>query len=749
NGGLIIGGQSGPGGSATQTLAGISGTGSVQGNLTLNLAQSQTFGGTFAGNLTISAATTAITETLSQTPAANSFTMNGGTLSVAGISSSQTTLTLNGGNFRYTGSASNNSLGLLLGQGGGALDSSGTGALNVVNAGFSSSSGSGPRTLTLTGNSTAANTLIGDLSGSSSPTTLVKNGTGTWILSQNNGSYAGGTQINQGTLELGDSSRLGVGPVAINASGTLVITGPSFSNVSNLVAGGGTLILDNPVSVVFNGLVRSNGGGLVIVPLNPVALGVSEHVGFVGSPPTVTNGIIDASVVAANSATDTSADFLGYDTNNGLVRATYSTATAIANGGTNGTTAASVYHATGANNNVVSASSQIYALKVDSGVVVGGSSMLTIGDGVHTAGVILGGNAQGAPASIFAPINFGTSEASIYVGGSGTNLYATIGNRVIGSNGLTKNGNGFLEISDAEYSGPTTVNEGTLQLDLAGSNVVGGNTTINLAATLLFGNTAGPVNSTINLTSDGTIGASSKNSGGIQLAGTINGNGHALTVQSSETAQTVAFFGKATNLSQINVTEGALLLNGQTLAGDSTVNVGSSTPGVFGILEGAASVGQINLGANGVLRPGDGLASPVLNATGLAWNSANSELIFDLGATSNASTQLDLGSGALTKGTGSDFVFDFELGGEAGQSYTLITFGLDNTNFQASDFVAEGVDGTFSMVDDGDFESVIFTEEVPEPGTTGLMVFGAGGIMALACRKRPCVTKGNQETHIA
>ena len=117
---------------------------------------------------------------------------------------------------------------------------------------------------------------------------------------------------------------------------------------------------------------RVAGGGLTIIPANSNSLGTTQKIGFFTTPPTVTNGIVDASIIAANSASDTSGDFLNYTISNGLVRATYSTANAITNGVSGGTNSASVFHASVLTNNSVASASTLYALKVDSGVSVGG-----------------------------------------------------------------------------------------------------------------------------------------------------------------------------------------------------------------------------------------------------------------------------------------------------------------------------------------------------------------------------------------
>jgi fibronectin-binding autotransporter adhesin len=859
NGMLQIGAQN----FGQESIASLTGSGTVKLSpsispaLTLNLTQSQTFAGTFTGggSIEINAAQSNLTETWTNaTPFTGNVTVNNGILSVQSLGASLG-LTLDSTTFRYTGSGSTTTTtNLAIGPGGGTLDASGSGALDLTNNGIiGTTTGTNP-ILTLTGSSTAANTLgIPLIDPGSGTLSLVKNGVGTWILTNgdyyltNGNSYSGGTTINQGILELesgfGYTYSLGSGPVTLNASGKLSVFGGLSAN--SFTAVGGTLVLNNAENVGFNSFMRASGGGLVIVPSNSTALGTTELVGAI-SGFTVVNGIVDGSVVAQNSPTDSSADFLNLS--NGLVRATYSTATAITNGVTGGTTSTSVYHATVTSNNDVFTPSQIYALKVDSGAFVGGAP-LTIGDGTHTAGVIINGNTVTAPTTIYSAITFASgSEGSIYVGGNGTANYAFIAAPVIGTNGLTKNGNGFLELYPAQYSGTTTVNEGTLQFDHTSFLYPGGafGSVVNLASTLLYFDPVTPVQATVNLTSDATIGSTAGSE--MFFLGTINGNGHALTIGNPNGTGVVQLQGTLTNVSQYDIINGTVLNTGtwgsnnvpivmdantatlelatnSTLAnpitfmggtvetgynttitgpitvlnssGSSTVNqvapqsggnttfsgaIGGSGPlsvngtgqvtltsttntytgainvnaGTLAVdgnlasssgvnvtatgtstatLAGTGVVGAITLGSGGKLMPGRDPATfefgGSLTASSLLWNSDNTpQLQYVLSNMDNTSDLLNLGTGAFTKGTGTAFTFDFGGTGEAGQIYTLLTFGLNNTNFQSTDFSASnlpsGLGGTFSFVDNGSTESLDFTEAAPEPTTWALLLGGMG-----------------------
>ena len=138
-----------------------------------------------------------------------------------------------GGTLQYnTAAATSTDRLFTIGDGSGltaTLDSShGTAANSVsfLGTGAIAFGGSGARTLTLAGSNTGTNTfapLLGN--GTGGATSLVKSGTGTWVITNAGNTYSGGTFINGGVLQ-------------VNAAGAL---GGSGRNVT--VAGGGVLTL--------------------------------------------------------------------------------------------------------------------------------------------------------------------------------------------------------------------------------------------------------------------------------------------------------------------------------------------------------------------------------------------------------------------------------------------------------------------------------------------------------------------------
>jgi len=148
---------------------------------------------------------------------------NGGMPSTIGeSSSSESNLILNGGGIQYSGSGASTDRVFSLGVYGGVLDASGTGPMqwtSTATIGFAG--GSGPRTLTLQGSNTGANTLALAIADNGGPTSLVMNGPGNWLVTGAN-TYQGGTTINGGNLTFSQKSAMPAsGSVSVAAGATV------------------------------------------------------------------------------------------------------------------------------------------------------------------------------------------------------------------------------------------------------------------------------------------------------------------------------------------------------------------------------------------------------------------------------------------------------------------------------------------------------------------------------------------------
>ena len=174
---------------------------------------------------------------------------NGGTTSGIGNSTSAApALILDGGTLQYAPAGGNlappqsTDRSFTLTQNGGGLDASGGGALTFSSTLAGAYSGSGNRTLTLTGSNTGDNTLaapIGDAStttGASGTVAITKTGAGKWILSNPGNTYSGNTTISgTGTLALNATSTNSIASsptINVGAGSTLDVTGLTSNGIT-------------------------------------------------------------------------------------------------------------------------------------------------------------------------------------------------------------------------------------------------------------------------------------------------------------------------------------------------------------------------------------------------------------------------------------------------------------------------------------------------------------------------------------
>lgn len=172
---------------------------------------------------------------------------------------------------------------------------------------------------------------------------------------------------------------------------------------------------------------------------------------------------------------------------------------------------------------------------------------------------------------------------------------------------------------------------------------------------------------------------------------------------------------------------GAMTVNGGTLIVNGTA-AGATTVNPNGTLGGSGTVAAISLGgggsSGGILNITNDANSNLvdLNATSLTWNGTDSvfsQMKLDLSASGATSDQLLL-SGAMTKGTGSLFQFDFGGTGDTGtaRAYTLVTATGGFGTFVPGDFsytgLPVGVTGNFTIVGN----DLIFTTVVSGGGNT-------------------------------
>jgi len=223
--------------------------------------------------------------------------------------------------------------------------------------------------------------------------------------------------------------------------------------------------------------------------------------------------------------------------------------------------------------------------------------------------------------------------------------------------------------------------------------------------------------------------------GRVNFTGSIAGSGLITKVGDGVVAFTRPSNGTS-HTGGVVVAAGTLLANGINSTGSSAVTVNSgATLGGNGTVN-----GTVTLAAGGRLSPGDMAADNVASLAGtfnggssLTWNSDDSTagMVFHLGIDQASSDQIVV-TGAFTKGSGSNFIFDF-TGSTINPSitYTLITFG--STDFSLGDFSAiNGAGGVFGFAGN----SLTFSA-IPEPASFAALM-GMGALALFGASRRRC-----------
>ncbi|EAT59359.1 autotransporter-associated beta strand repeat-containing protein [Chlorobium ferrooxidans] len=682
------------GGSGVLTLSGVvSGTGTLTkvgtGTLLLSGANSS-----YAQTITVSSGTLRASHASALgTTAAGTTVLAGATLDINNVAILAEGLTLDG-----TGVG-----------GAGALTGTGTASLSgAISLGTSTPTIGGAGILTLSG-------VI-----SGTGRTLTKVGAGTLILSgAGNNTYTGETTISEGTLRASKAVALGttaagtivragatldINNVAIGAEGLTLdgtgvggagaLTGTGGASLSGAISlGANTPTVGGAGTLTLSGVISGTGRSLTKVGAGTLTLSGSNT--YTGAT-TISGGTLQASNASAlgtNSAvTLSNTANVSLSVNNTLQIGS------LAGGGSNGgnvTIGSGVLLTIGGDNSDTAYEGVISGggiTKTGTGTLtLGGQNTFTggvrINQGTLSVGTIGDGGeagnlgAAGSSATLL-QLGGGTLQytgttastnrsftitngtiSSIAVTNAGTNLTVT-GNSgsSISTGGLTKLGSGTLTMSGSNnYSGLTTISEGTMKLGTQGSSVsstplgnMGGGTVVLAGATLdlngftlsssealtLNGTGVGGAGALINSSGTAatyggliTLGSSSTivSNGSIILSntGTITGAGFGLTLGGTGSASSLAGI--------IGTGAGSLSKEGSgtwSLSGTNTYS-GSTT----------ITAGTLKLDGSGTLGSGS-YASNILNSGAFVVNSSSAQTLS--GIVSGTGTLTKSGTGTLT-----------------------------------------------------------------------------------------------------
>jgi len=231
------------------------------------IAASGPLGATGAGTTTVASGAVLDLNGSSLTGACNEGIMINGT----GLAASPAgALTNTGGNASFIGAITLGSASTITATSSGTLTASGA--------------VTGAYALTLDGATGSTGTMSGNLS---TPTSIQKNGAGTWILSGVN-TYVGATTINAGTVKLGNASALGTiaGITTVNNGAALDLNGFTLSTAEPLTLNGagltaspaGALTNTGASLATYNGAITLGSASTICTPIN-ITLGSAGIIG--------------------------------------------------------------------------------------------------------------------------------------------------------------------------------------------------------------------------------------------------------------------------------------------------------------------------------------------------------------------------------------------------------------------------------------------------------------------------------------
>ncbi|MGA2257318.1 MAG: autotransporter-associated beta strand repeat-containing protein, partial [Thermoguttaceae bacterium] len=443
-----------------------------------------------------------------------------------------------------------------------------------------------PASLTFTATHTYT---LGGSFGITGPAYLVKQNTGVLQINTNN-SYMGGTAMNGGVLQLGNDNALGTGPLTLSA-GTLSSVGGAPRSLANNTTLAGNVTLGDPVnngSLEFSGSVSLNNATPTLTLASPVTI-----------DGTISNGGL--AVNGANSLTlsNSASDFAGNMTING---ATVNVTGGLV--GPNGTTSAlGNPQVAGRTISVNSGATLAFAqqdvfgdptstplvqINVNGGTLTTDGHLVTLGPISLSNGSVYAGNSSGVgnAFSLNGQVNASSGVSTLSSAGAAYNL-SNVGSLITtfdvasggtlqvsapladsalaNSAGLTLQGQGTMLLSaNNTYTGPTTVNGGSLILTGAISSGAGSQVTVAAAS----GQSA-------SLTINGGMLNANKTGAPSLLVGTISGGTSSVNlISGSLTTVSEAWFGTAPNAVGILYVSGGSATFGSWLAIGRNGNAG-------------------------------------------------------------------------------------------------------------------------------------------------------------------------------
>jgi autotransporter-associated beta strand protein len=508
------------------------------------------------------------------------------------------------------------------------------------------------------GKSLAISGNVGNAVGSAE--TLTLNSPGTLTLSGNNsygpGSGSFGTYLTGGAiLQMGSSAALGASDVSFTGNGTLQasVTGLSVANNIDIAPGVNATVDSSGNNLALNGVINDSGsltkagnGTLTLngyntytgnTYINAGVLSISSYGNLAGMSPVILNG----GDLLGNVGIDALYSNIGIGPTNGSVSGTglidaasgqvFTLEGSIASAGNTGTNNLVVNSGAGHNGTVYMIGDNTYRgtttisngwLELGSSGGLQNSTLNYINPGGHLivdgVGAITLGGLTGA--QDWSLVDDNSNPLALTVGGNNVTTTYT-GNLSGTGSSLSKIGTGTLTLSNANYTGGTSVGSGGV-LTISGGSFGGSSSTLQVgnvaqpssvtAATL---NISGGTNITAGLVDVGTVGNETGTALNISGTASVNfttvqvgasGNASVSSINApgqTESLGAVTLY-KDANAGGPNTNATVLSIRGGTVNATSIVQANSSGSGTLNIAGGSLTIG--NSSSSGAFKFGAG-----------------------------------------------------------------------------------------------------------------------------------------------
>ncbi|MGK6353839.1 autotransporter-associated beta strand repeat-containing protein [Sphingomonas sp. DT-207] len=475
-------------------------------------------------------------------------------------------------------------------------------------------------------------TIASELTGTAG---LVKIDAGTLVLTAAN-SYAGGTTINGGTLQIGNGGATGSITGDIDNNGALVVNRSGALTLDGTISGSGSLTKTGSSVLTLTGTNSYSGGTLV--DSGTVQISSDANLGDVAGTLSLQGGTLQAGAsftsarnILLGSPDSNSIDSQGFDV----------TLTGTIGDGPNNS-AGNFVNKLGSGTLTLTGTNTYNNRTVIAGGTLALAGAGTIGSGnlVVASGTVFDISQTDVGARIIqlnsgsaGTIALGSKTLTLGFGNSFSDWSGTITDGGIGGGTggsvVIAAPNGAVRFFEANsYTGGTTVAAGTLALDFDGSLYAGGAVTVNAGAAFAISGLAGTGTTIGDLAGAGTVALGGKTltfgtANDTVFSGAITGTGGAL-VKNGTGIFTLS--GTNSYTGATDVTAGTLLVNGNQSAATGLTSVASGAT-----LGGTGTIGGDVIVADGAtLAPGAGRAGALTINGDLSLGSGSS-LAFEFG----------------------------------------------------------------------------------------------------------------------